>query len=166
MQYLLVKSCHINRNSDAFLIVMLQISGERDAVKKALEIVARQLLESSSWGQDFLSADTGGPSSQSPGRPLSNRELRPPSTRPYHGQGPSSSVGFRVGEVGVPGRMNPIPDALTFRLLCPDEKVGGIIGKGGNRIKALQHETGCQIKVLEGTGDSEDRVIVISGPAV
>lgn len=144
---------------------LVQISGERDAVKKALEIVARQLLESSSWGQDFLSADTGGPSSQSPGRPLSNRELRPPSTRPYHGQGPSSSGGFRVGEVGIPGRMNPIPDALTFRLLCPDEKVGGIIGKGGNRIKAFQHETGCQIKVLEGTGDSEDRVIVISGPA-
>lgn len=144
---------------------LVQISGERDAVKKALEIIAQQLLESSSLDQDFLSADTGGPSSRSPGRPLSNRELRPPSTRPYHGQGPPSSVGFRVGEVGMRGRMNPIPDGLTFRLLCPDEKIGGIIGKGGCIIKALQHETGCQIKVLEGTGHSEDRVIVISGPA-
>ncbi|PHU20590.1 hypothetical protein BC332_11741 [Capsicum chinense] len=144
---------------------LVQISGEHDAVKKALEIVARQLLESSSWDQDFLSADAGGPSSQSPGGPLSNRELRPPSARPYHGQGPPSSVGLRVGEVGMPGRMNPIPDALTFRLLCPDEKVGGIIGKGGSIIKALQHETGCQVKVLDGAGDSEDRVIVISGPA-
>lgn len=144
---------------------LVQISGEHDAVKKALEIVARQLLGSSSGDQDFLSADAGGPSSQSPRRPLSNRELRPPSTRPYHGQGPASSGGFRVGEAGIPGRMNPIPDALTFRLLCPDEKVGGIIGKGGSIIKALQHETGCQIKVLEATGDSEDRIIVISGPA-
>lgn len=142
---------------------LVQISGERDAIKKALEIVARQLLESSSWDQDFLSADAGGPSS--PGRPLSNRELHPPSTRSYPGQGPPSSVGYRVGEVGIPGRMNPIPDALTFRLLCPDEKVGGIIGKGGSIIKALQHETGCQIKVLDGAGDSEDRIIVISGPA-
>ncbi|CAN4092253.1 unnamed protein product [Withania somnifera] len=123
-----------------------------------------ELVQSSSWDQDFLSADAGGPSSQSPGRPLSNRELHPPSTRSYHGQGPPSSVGSRVGEVGIPGRMNPIPDALTFRLLCPDEKVGGIIGKGGSIIKALQHETGCQIKVLDGGGDSEDRVIVISGP--
>ncbi|XP_015073701.1 KH domain-containing protein HEN4-like [Solanum pennellii] len=144
---------------------LVQISGEHDAVKKALEMVARQLLESSSGDQDFLSADAGGPSSQSPRRPLSNRELRPLSARPYHGQGPASSGGFRVGEAGIPGRMNPIPDALTFRLLCPDEKVGGIIGKGGSIIKALQHETGCQIKVLESTGDSEDRIIVISGPA-
>ncbi|XP_060199218.1 KH domain-containing protein HEN4-like isoform X2 [Lycium barbarum] len=144
---------------------LVQISGERDAVKKALEIIARQLLEGSSGDQDFLSADAGGPSTQSPGRPLSNRELWPPSARPYHGQGLPSSVGFRDGEVGIPGRMNPIPDALTFRLLCPDEKVGGIIGKGGSIIKALQHETGCQIKVLEGAGDAEDRVIVISGPA-
>lgn len=144
---------------------LVQISGEHDAVKKALEMVARQLLESSSGDQDFLSADAGGPSSQSPRRPLSNRELRPTSARPYHGQGPASSGGFRVGEAGIPGRMNPIPDALTFRLLCPDEKVGGIIGKGGSIIKALQHETGCQIKVLESTGDSEDRIIVISGPA-
>ncbi|MCD7467371.1 hypothetical protein HAX54_004781 [Datura stramonium] len=143
---------------------LVQISGECDAVKKALENVTRQLLESSSWDQDFLSADAGGPSSQSPGHALSNRELRPSSTRPYLGQGPPS-FGFRDGEVGIPGRMNPIPDALTFRLLCPDEKVGGIIGKGGSIIKALQHETGCQIKVLEGAGDSEDRVIVISGPA-
>ncbi|KAL3340278.1 hypothetical protein AABB24_028752 [Solanum stoloniferum] len=144
---------------------LVQISGEHDAVKKALEIVTRQLLGSSSGDQDFLSADAGGPSSQSPRRPLSNRELRPPPTRPYQGQGPASSGGFRVGEAGIPGRMNPIPDALTFRLLCPDEKVGGIIGKGGSIIKALQHETGCQIKVLEATGDSEDRIIVISGPA-
>lgn len=144
---------------------LVQISGEHDAVKKALEMVARQLLESSSGDQDFLSADAGGPSSQSPRRPLSNRELRPTSARPYHGQGPASSGGFRVGEAGIPGRMNHIPDALTFRLLCPDEKVGGIIGKGGSIIKALQHETGCQIKVLESTGDSEDRIIVISGPA-
>ncbi|XP_075088766.1 RNA-binding KH domain-containing protein RCF3-like [Nicotiana tabacum] len=144
---------------------LVQISGKREAVKKALEVVARQLLENSSWDQDFLSADAGGPSSQSTGHPLSNQELHPPSARPYRGQGPLSSVGSRDGEVGIPGRMNPIPDALTFRLLCPDEKVGGIIGKGGSIIKALQHETGCQIKVLDGAGDSEDRVIVISGPA-
>ena len=62
--------------------------------------------------------------------------------------------------------MNPPQDIITFRLLCHEEKVGGVIGKGGTIVKALQHETGCEIKILERVPDSEDRVIVISGPAV
>ncbi|KAF9621794.1 hypothetical protein IFM89_028232 [Coptis chinensis] len=44
-------------------------------------------------------------------------------------------------------------------------RVGGVIGKGGTIVKILQHETGCDIKILEGSPDSEDRLIIISGPA-
>lgn len=64
------------------------------------------------------------------------------------------------------GRMNHMPEVLNFHLLCPAEKVGGIIGKGGSIVKTIQQETGCEIKILDGLPDSEDRVILISGPAV
>ena len=62
--------------------------------------------------------------------------------------------------------MRPVPNLITFRLLCLDEKVGGVIGKGGAITKTLQQETGCEIKVLEGISDSEDRIILISGLAL
>lgn len=69
-------------------------------------------------------------------------------------------------EGGILGRMMPSQEILTFRLLCPDERAGGVIGKGGTIIRSLKQDTGCEIKVVEGTADSEERVIVISGPAV
>lgn len=69
-------------------------------------------------------------------------------------------------ESGFPGRMKHSQEMLTFRLLCHDERVGGVIGKGGSIIKTLKQETGCEIKVMEAVSDSEDRIIIISGPAV
>ncbi|MDD0148591.1 KH domain-containing protein, partial [Shigella flexneri] len=65
-----------------------------------------------------------------------------------------------------PSRVGFPPEVLSFRLLCTEEKVGGVIGKGGSVIKALQRETGCEVNVLDGGVDSEDRIIIISGPAV
>ncbi|CAI9259668.1 unnamed protein product [Lactuca saligna] len=47
------------------------------------------------------------------------------------------------------GRFGPFTDMLTYHLRCPNEKVGGVIRKGGATMKALKHETGCDIKILE-----------------
>ncbi|KAG6527412.1 hypothetical protein ZIOFF_009511 [Zingiber officinale] len=51
------------------------------------------------------------------------------------------------------------------QLLCPAEKVGSVIGKGGNIVKTLQSETGCEVKVTETNPESENRIIIISGVA-
>lgn len=141
---------------------LLQISGTLDAVKKALQSVSQHLLESYPRFQDSFPASMVGPSSHSFGPPPPRPDRFPPQPRPFHGHGAPFS-GFHDGEAIIPGRA---PEALTFRLLCNEEKVGGVIGKGGSIIKALQHETGCEIKVLDGAGGSEDRLIIISGPAV
>ncbi|ERN09894.1 hypothetical protein AMTR_s00013p00144130, partial [Amborella trichopoda] len=45
-----------------------------------------------------------------------------------------------------------------------NEKAGGVIGKGGSIIRALQNETQAEIKILDTVPDLEDRVIVISAP--
>ncbi|CAK9173895.1 unnamed protein product [Ilex paraguariensis] len=144
---------------------LVQISGGLDAARKALQSVSQQLLENPPREQDYLSANPSGPSSHSFGHPLSRPEAHPPSNYPFPAQGPPYAAGPRDFESGVPGWMNPSQDILAFRLLCQDEKVGGVIGKGGTIVKTIQHETGCDIKVLEGVADSEDRIIVISGPA-
>lgn len=109
-------------------------------------------------------------------------EVLPPPMRPFPGQGPPpfSNRPYdapdhhlsmpppipRLHENIPPGRIQVPPEILTFRLLCSNDKVGSIIGKGGNIIKSLQHETGCEIKVLETTPESDDRIVVISGPSV
>lgn len=69
-------------------------------------------------------------------------------------------------ESGNTARMRPSDGNLTFRILCHDERVGGVIGKGGAIIRILKQETGCDIKVLEAVPGIEDRLIIVSGPAV
>ncbi|KAJ3692953.1 hypothetical protein LUZ60_012048 [Juncus effusus] len=51
---------------------------------------------------------------------------------------------------------------ILFRLLCPHEKVRGIIGKGGATVRGLQSETGACIKVLDPVYEAEEKIIVIS----
>ncbi|KAI3758435.1 hypothetical protein L6452_05997 [Arctium lappa] len=139
---------------------LVQISGEVNAVRKALQSVSQQLLDHPPQENDPFSANNSG-SSNSFGGSLSRQDSHP--SFPSHG-GPLPA-GPRDGGSGTFGRFGSFQDMLTYRLICPDEKVGGVIGKGGTIVKALKHETGCDIKVLERTAESDDRVIVISGPA-
>ncbi|KAA8538242.1 hypothetical protein F0562_027935 [Nyssa sinensis] len=159
---------------------LVQIIGGVDAVRKALQSVSQQLLENPPRDHDSFTANRSGPSSHSFANPLSRPESNllpnypfPPLGAPY-AAGPRDRADYhstapplisKLHESGIPGHMNPSPDILTFRLLCHDEKVGGVIGKGGTIVRTLQHETGCEIKILEGVPDSEDRIVVISGPA-
>ena len=139
---------------------LLQISGTLDAIKKALLSVSQQLLEHIPKHQDPF------PVKPSHSFDTPRQDRFPPPNRPFHGHGAPYPSGFHDGDNGIPGRMNFPPEVITYRVLCNEEKVGGVIGKGGSIVKALQHESGCDIKVLEGTGDAEDRIIIISGPAV
>ncbi|RAL53534.1 hypothetical protein DM860_015571 [Cuscuta australis] len=144
---------------------LVQVSGSYNALKKAIGSVSQQLLESNPEGEDTFSANPNGPSSHSIGHHSSSHDSHPRPNFPFLGQRPPYSDGNPDCDAGFPGQANPPQDALTFRLLCPDERVGGIIGKGGSIIKTIQHETGCEIQILEGVTKSEDRIIAISGPA-
>lgn len=161
-----------------YFLNTLQITGEVDAVRKALQSVSQQLLENPPRDHDPSSTNSSGPPSHSFGHfhsrpdvyPLPNRSFAAPGA-PYS-SGPRDDYNSAVPliakyhETGIPGRMKPAQEVLTFRLLCHDERVGGVIGKGGTIIKTLKQETGCEIKVMEGVSDSQDRIIVISGAAV
>lgn len=53
----------------------------------------------------------------------------------------------------------PHPSPLTFS----PQLAGSIIGKGGQRIKQIRHESGASIKIDEPLEGSEDRIITITG---
>ncbi|KAI4366510.1 hypothetical protein MLD38_022381 [Melastoma candidum] len=48
----------------------------------------------------------------------------------------------------------------------PSSQVGSVIGKGGTGIISIKQETGSEITIMDGVPDSEERAIVVSGPAV
>ena len=53
-------------------------------------------------------------------------------------------------------------EELAFRILCPNEKIGGIIGRGGSIVRSLQEEIGVRIKVSEPVAGSPERIVVIT----
>lgn len=150
---------------------LVQITGGVEVVRRALQSVFQQLVENSPRDHESLPTNLTGPSSHSYGQ-------FPPNKRTFAGQGASFATGPneipvfhsapmipKFHEGAILGRMRPPPEILTFRLLCPSESVGNLIGKGGSIIKMLQQETASEIKVIEAIPGSEDCIIIISGPA-
>ncbi|XP_047197036.1 heterogeneous nuclear ribonucleoprotein K isoform X3 [Hippoglossus stenolepis] len=52
---------------------------------------------------------------------------------------------------------------ITTQVTIPKDLAGSIIGKGGQRIKQIRHESGASIKIDEPLEGSEDRIITIVG---
>lgn len=155
---------------------IVQISGSIDSIRKALQSVSQQLLKYPPRERDF-SVDNPPGSSMHQFAPIPRPEAFNPPNFHMPMQGPPfpnrppfdaheipSFPNFHEGP--APGQMQVAPEVLVFRLLCSNDKVGSVIGKGGSIVRNLQHETGCDIKILETTLESEDRLIVISGPAL
>lgn len=151
---------------------VVQITGEIEAVKKALLLVSRQLSENVPRDHETSPANTTGQLSNSSRHALHRSDaVQGPAKSSY---GTRDGRGFRstarpmmpkFNEGGLAGQMRPPKEVLCFRLLCSSERVGGIIGKGGNVVRTLEQDTGCEIKVVEGLSDAEDRIVAISGPA-
>ncbi|GKV33499.1 hypothetical protein SLEP1_g42004 [Rubroshorea leprosula] len=146
---------------------LVQITGEVDAVRKALQSVSQQLLENPQKDHDTFTPTTVGQSSHSFGP---NPDMYPTPNHSFISQGAPNAgprgIDFHSAiPPPIPGRMMYLPDMLTFRLLCHHDRVGGIIGKGGAIIKTITQETGSEIKVVEGSPDSPERIILIAGPA-
>ncbi|KAK8958088.1 hypothetical protein KSP40_PGU012868 [Platanthera guangdongensis] len=157
-------------------VELKSISGSIDFIRKALQSVSQQLLKYPPRERDFI-ADNPLGSSTNQFSPIPRPEaFNPPNFHmpiqgpPFSNRPPYDSHDFpsfpNFHEGPAPGQMQVAPEVLVFRLLCSNDKVGSVIGKGGSIVRNLQHETGCDIKILETPLESEDRLIVISGPAI
>uniref|UniRef100_A0A671SND7 Heterogeneous nuclear ribonucleoprotein K n=1 Tax=Sinocyclocheilus anshuiensis TaxID=1608454 RepID=A0A671SND7_9TELE len=70
----------------------------------------------------------------------------------------------RYGGSMVSGRSSYSEDpVITTQVTIPKDLAGSIIGKGGQRIKQIRHESGASIKIDEPLQGSEDRIITITG---
>ncbi|XP_017551931.1 heterogeneous nuclear ribonucleoprotein K isoform X1 [Pygocentrus nattereri] len=73
----------------------------------------------------------------------------------------SSWDNYQSGGRGSYGDMGgPV---VTTQVTIPKDLAGSIIGKGGQRIKQIRHESGASIKIDEPLQGSEDRIITITG---
>lgn len=53
----------------------------------------------------------------------------------------------------------------VYRIICQSKKIGSVLGKGGNIVKALREETQAKITVSDSVPGSDERVITISSPS-
>lgn len=130
----------------------MKITGKFSSVKKALLLITNCLQESGApptWEESPF---------PQPGYPPEYHSMD------YHPQWdhPPNPMPEDVGPFNRP----VMEEEVVYRLLCPADKVGSLIGKGGAVVRGLQNETGASIKVSDPTHDSEERIIVISAREV
>ncbi|XP_061115749.1 heterogeneous nuclear ribonucleoprotein K [Conger conger] len=118
---------------------------------------------SSRGGDDQYSYETYHGSADE--RPNTDRRGRPGDRYDNMGGGgydsSSSWEPYQSGGRGSYGDMGgPV---ITTQVTIPKDLAGSIIGKGGQRIKQIRHESGASIKIDEPLEGSEDRIITITG---
>ncbi|KFK35836.1 hypothetical protein AALP_AA4G043500 [Arabis alpina] len=129
--------------------VVIQITGKFSSVKKALLLISTCLQESNApptWEECPF---------PQPGYPPDYHSME------YH-QWDHPPPPVPMVEDGGPFNRPVVEEEVAFRLLCPADKVGSLIGKGGAVVRGLQNETGASIKVSDPTHDTEERIVVIS----
>ncbi|KAK7255063.1 hypothetical protein RIF29_28465 [Crotalaria pallida] len=147
---------------------LIQITGSLAAVKKALRSVSTCLQDSASARMvdhppNSAAFRPSGPAVPHGTPPPSQHEPYPhrgyapgPYGPDHHPRGYSSFPGPE------PGHRMFMEDEVVFKLLCQQDKVGSLIGKGGSVVRSLQNETGASIQIVDAGPDSEERVVVIS----
>ncbi|KAJ7542078.1 hypothetical protein O6H91_07G013500 [Diphasiastrum complanatum] len=159
---------------------IVQISGDSIVVKKALHAIGFRLYENppkdrfqpgplqvhgpslmpaGSFGGGFLpQGNIGGP-----------LVGMPPQLSSLGGLGANTGAGWQSGGPALPpagahlGRQGDGPEEeLVIRILCPNDKIGSLIGKGGNIIRHIREETHAHIKIADAVPGSDERVVIIS----
>ncbi|XP_028787302.1 KH domain-containing protein HEN4 isoform X1 [Neltuma alba] len=76
----------------------------------------------------------------------------------------ASGVHSVSAEVNRVSTLDPttLKQEVSFRILCSNDRVGGVIGKGGSIVRALQNETGATISIGPSVEECEDRLITVT----
>ncbi|KAL6648066.1 hypothetical protein ACP70R_012290 [Stipagrostis hirtigluma subsp. patula] len=144
---------------------LLQISGDKSVVRKALLQVSTRLHDNPSKSQHLLV------SSMAQSYPGSSHHLGSSSTAPVVGITPViPPYGGYKGDVAgdwpsiyQPRRDESTAKEFSLRFLCAPANIGGVIGKGGGIIKQIRQESGAFIKVdSSNSGDEDDCIITVS----
>ncbi|KAH9295681.1 hypothetical protein KI387_039269, partial [Taxus chinensis] len=162
---------------------LVQIVGASSVAKKALYEVSVRLHENPPKERFPLNNPVAGfaqnPFVPSAGHLFSSANILPQGFAPV-GFSSAALGGYRgetgapwgVGSAGLPGitglggpaqrRDDGSAEEFSFQMLCRNERIGGVIGKGGSTINQIRHETGANIKVVDQESDCDERVILVS----
>lgn len=138
----------------------LQIEGLGLDVKKALVAVTGRL-------QEF--PPTEGTRTYAPTRPFESESVPiktvdlPLQRTPILQPTPSNYINHE--KVSYKNSIAPQQE-VVFKILCHNEQVGSIIGKGGSIVKAIQNETGAFISIGSNVADCDERLITITAMEV
>ncbi|XP_004504558.1 KH domain-containing protein At4g18375 [Cicer arietinum] len=55
-----------------------------------------------------------------------------------------------------------LSEELTIRMLCPSDRIGRVIGKGGSTIKSIRQESGARIEVDDSKANRNECLIIIT----
>lgn len=140
--------------------IFLQIEGLGLAVKKALVAVTSRL-------QEFPPPE--GTVTHPPPRllesgsfPVKTVDL-PQQRTPILQPTPSNNINHeKVSYMNSTGQQQEV----FFKILCPNDQVGSIIGKGGSIIKGIQNETGASVIIGSNVADCDERLITLTAMEV
>ncbi|KAG9157402.1 hypothetical protein Leryth_010247 [Lithospermum erythrorhizon] len=147
---------------------MVEVEGDITAVKKALIALARCLQDCPvnkgriGGGRSFEQPQQEASFDPRMDLPMHRGSIAPPVA--------TSSNGFSSGgqSMSVEGERAPMMDSrasireVVFNILCPNDRVGGVIGKGGSIVKNFEIETGTAVSVGPVVAESAERLITIS----
>ncbi|XP_061358348.1 KH domain-containing protein HEN4-like [Gastrolobium bilobum] len=155
---------------------IIEIEGNVSSVKKALVAVSRRL-------QDCPPADRTKMIGSRPYEVIQHETFAVPyesltnlhidnrlqrnsvlSTSSSRSNGNASGVHTLSAEVNRVSTLDPkaLKQEVTFRILCSNDRVGCVIGKGGCMVKALQNETGAAISFGPSLVECDDRLVTVS----
>lgn len=88
----------------------------------------------------------------------------------YTGAGPRQPGAYGTPQVGAQGGPSAQPmstmipgQPLTQQIFIPNDMVGAIIGKGGQKINEIRQLSGSVIKINEPQDNSNERLVTITG---
>ncbi|KAL7227660.1 hypothetical protein ACSBR1_022517 [Camellia fascicularis] len=148
---------------------IVEIEGNIFAVKKALVAVSRRLQDCPPVDRAKMSGSQSFEAMPLETLPDLRMDL-PPKRSSMLPSMSGSSVPFPSGArpLSIDHERVPTLDSrmqqheVVFRLLCSNDRVGGVIGKGGTIVKALQNESGASINVGASVAECDERLITIS----
>ncbi|KAH7446949.1 hypothetical protein KP509_01G083700 [Ceratopteris richardii] len=135
---------------------LVQLSGIPAVVKEALYSVSTKLFENPLREKEKMHHSSG--ISQGASYLSGGMNSVPPDSM------------YGMGHYGRPNSFpvrssrsdGPMEEELMVCVLCPNDKIGSVIGRGGAIIRRLRQESGAKIRVCDQVGDSEERVIQVS----
>lgn len=155
---------------------IVQVVGDINNVKNAVAIISSRLRESQHRDRSHFHGRLHSPDRFFPDDdyiPHMNNTARRPSMDGARFSGSnyrSNNYGPRPSGYSIEAGAAPMSDSvqpfygedLVFRMLCPIDKVGRVIGESEGIVELLQNEIGVDLKVADPVDGSDEQIITIS----